>query len=70
MSLQGRLIEVIPAMLQKLVSAEIYQNMYFFAHSPERTLIITVKVPSACLYGAGRKDFDAGNIHYEGHWKG
>jgi hypothetical protein len=22
------------------------------------------------LYGAGRNDFDAGNIHYEGLWKG
>ncbi len=22
------------------------------------------------LYGAGRKNFDAGNIHHKGHWKG
>jgi hypothetical protein len=22
------------------------------------------------LYGAGRNEFDAGDIHYEGHWKG
>ncbi len=22
------------------------------------------------LYGVGRNDFDAGNIHYKGHWKG
>ncbi len=22
------------------------------------------------IYGAGSNDFDAGNIHYEGHWKG
>ncbi len=25
---------------------------------------------TGCLYGAGRNDFDAGNIHYKGHWKG
>jgi hypothetical protein len=24
---------------------------------------------TCCLYGAGRNDFDAGNIHYKGHWK-
>ncbi len=23
-----------------------------------------------CLFGGGRNDFDAGNIHYQGHWKG
>jgi hypothetical protein len=23
-----------------------------------------------CLYGAGRNDFDAGNIHCKGDWKG
>jgi hypothetical protein len=22
------------------------------------------------LYSAGRNDFDAGSIHYKGHWKG
>jgi hypothetical protein len=21
-------------------------------------------------YGSGRNDFDAGSIHYKGHWKG
>jgi hypothetical protein len=25
---------------------------------------------TCCLFGAVRKDFDAGNIHYKGHWKG
>ncbi len=25
---------------------------------------------TCCLYGAGRNNFDAGNIHFEGHWKG
>ncbi len=25
---------------------------------------------TCCLYGAGRNDFDACNIHYEDHWKG
>jgi hypothetical protein len=25
---------------------------------------------TCCLYGAGRNNFDAGNIHYEGHLKG
>jgi hypothetical protein len=22
------------------------------------------------VYGAGHNDFDAGKIHYKGHWKG
>jgi hypothetical protein len=26
--------------------------------------------PTCCLYDAGRNDFDVGNIHYEGLWKG
>jgi hypothetical protein len=25
---------------------------------------------TCCLYSAGRNDFDAGNIHYKGQWKG
>ncbi len=25
---------------------------------------------TCCLYSAGRNDFDAGSINYEGHWKG
>ncbi len=31
-------------------------------------ILMRVKVP--VVYGAGHNDFDAGNIHYESHWKG
>ncbi len=32
--------------------------------------ILTINVPVPVVYGVGRDDFDAGNIHYKGYWKG
>ncbi len=31
--------------------------------------VININVP-VCLYGAVLNGFEAGKIHYEGHWKG
>jgi hypothetical protein len=33
-------------------------------------LPINVRYCTCCYFGAGRNDFDVGNIHYEGHWEG
>jgi hypothetical protein len=36
-------------------------------HLPSGVSSLTINV--FCLYGAGRNEFDAGNIHFKGHWK-
>jgi hypothetical protein len=42
------------------------------SHSSNKTVQpdITINVPVVYVYAVGRNDFDVGNIHFVGHWKG
>ncbi len=33
-------------------------------------VLLTINVPAVIWRGTERNDFEAGNIYYEGHWKG
>ncbi len=53
---------------EALVATTLYNKMRI-ARTTVNKLALAL-LCTRCLYGTVRNDFEAGNIHYKGHWKG